>query len=169
MAGGIRPPHYRGRRSHAGCGWRWLHQSATNGRATPIRPIRIRTRPIRFEAEIAVLRAGSVSRLFSRPQSMTPTRSTASTSVCRPSFSISAKWSPGRNTSSRATPRNTRPINMARRIDVSELTLEQVDTHDQVMLVKEKRATSPESVANFLYTWAGRNRPSRSRKIRNFH
>ncbi len=40
-------------------------------------------------------------------------------------------------------------------IDVSELTLEQVDTHDQVILVKEKRATSPESVANFLYTWAG--------------
>ncbi len=40
-------------------------------------------------------------------------------------------------------------------IDVSELTLEQVDTHDQVTLVKEKRATSPESVANFLYTWNG--------------
>ena len=54
-------------------------------------------------------------------------------------------------------------------IDVSELTLEQVDTHDQVTLVKEKHATSPESVANFLYTWAGRSGPSRSRKIRNFH
>src|ERR1041385_7351574 len=40
-------------------------------------------------------------------------------------------------------------------IDVSELTLEQVDTHDTVTLVKEKRATSPESVANFLYTWNG--------------
>ncbi len=40
-------------------------------------------------------------------------------------------------------------------IDVSELALEQVDTHDQVTLVKEKRATSPESVANFLYTWNG--------------
>ena len=40
-------------------------------------------------------------------------------------------------------------------IDVSELTLEQVDTHDSVTLVKEKRATSPESVANFLYTWNG--------------
>ena len=38
-------------------------------------------------------------------------------------------------------------------MDVSELTLEQVDTHDQVTLVKEKRATSPDSVANFLYTW----------------
>jgi len=40
-------------------------------------------------------------------------------------------------------------------VDVSELTLEQVDTHDAVTLVKEKRATSPESVANFLYTWNG--------------
>ena len=40
-------------------------------------------------------------------------------------------------------------------MDVSELTLEQVDTHDTVTLVKEKRATSPESVANFLYTWNG--------------
>jgi len=30
-----------------------------------------------------------------------------------------------------------------------------VDTHDAVTLVKEKRATSPESVANFLYTWNG--------------
>ena len=39
------------------------------------------------------------------------------------------------------------------RIDVSELTLEQTRTHDKVTLVKEKRATSPESVANFLYTW----------------
>ena len=40
-------------------------------------------------------------------------------------------------------------------IDVSELTLEQIDTHDQVTLVKEKTTTSPESVANFLYTWNG--------------
>jgi len=40
-------------------------------------------------------------------------------------------------------------------IDVSELTLEQVDSHDQVTLVKEKPATSPEAVANFLYTWGG--------------
>ncbi len=40
-------------------------------------------------------------------------------------------------------------------VDVSELTLEQVETHDKVTLVKEKRATSPESVANFLYTWNG--------------
>ena len=40
-------------------------------------------------------------------------------------------------------------------MDVSELTLEQVDSHDLVTLVKERRATSPESVANFLYTWDG--------------
>ena len=40
-------------------------------------------------------------------------------------------------------------------IDVSELTLEQVDTHDLVTLIKEKRAMSPESVANFIYTWGG--------------
>ena len=40
-------------------------------------------------------------------------------------------------------------------LDVSELTLEQADTHDRVTLVKEKRAVSPESVANFLYTWGG--------------
>ena len=40
-------------------------------------------------------------------------------------------------------------------IDVSELTLEQVETHDEVTLVKEKRATSPEAVANFLYSWGG--------------
>ncbi|MEO7167846.1 MAG: Amuc_1099 family pilus-like system protein [Spartobacteria bacterium] len=41
------------------------------------------------------------------------------------------------------------------KVDVSELTLEQVDTHDLVTLVKGKRATSPESIANFLYTWDG--------------
>jgi hypothetical protein len=41
------------------------------------------------------------------------------------------------------------------RVDASELLLEQVDTHDLVKLVKEKRTTSPESVANFLYGWGG--------------
>ena len=40
-------------------------------------------------------------------------------------------------------------------VDVSELTLEQVDTHDEITLVKEKTATSPESVATFVYTWGG--------------
>jgi hypothetical protein len=41
------------------------------------------------------------------------------------------------------------------KVDVSELTLEQTETHDKVTLVKGKTATSPESVANFLYTWGG--------------
>jgi hypothetical protein len=41
------------------------------------------------------------------------------------------------------------------KVDVSELTLEQINTHDRVTLVKGKRAISPESVANFLYTWNG--------------
>jgi hypothetical protein len=41
-------------------------------------------------------------------------------------------------------------------IDVSELALEQVENHDKVTLVKERTATSPESVANFLYSWGGK-------------
>ena len=40
-------------------------------------------------------------------------------------------------------------------IDVSELTLEEVDNHDVVTLVKEKPATSPEAVATFIYSWGG--------------
>ena len=40
-------------------------------------------------------------------------------------------------------------------VDVSELTLEQVETHQQLMLIKEKLAMSPESVATFVYTWRG--------------
>ncbi len=40
-------------------------------------------------------------------------------------------------------------------IDVSELTLEEVETHGVVRLVKEKPTISPESVANFVYTWGG--------------
>ncbi len=54
------------------------------------------------------------------------------------------------------------------RIDVSELTLEQVETHDQVTLVKEKHAASPESVANFLYSWAGTERAFAVRKDQEF-
>jgi hypothetical protein len=38
-------------------------------------------------------------------------------------------------------------------VDVSELTLEQEDAKQQLTLVKEKVATSPESVATFVYTW----------------
>jgi len=38
-------------------------------------------------------------------------------------------------------------------IDVSELTLENQETHEPLGLVKEKIMISPESVANFVYTW----------------
>ena len=41
-------------------------------------------------------------------------------------------------------------------VDVSELTLEEVETHEQLTLVKEKAAMSPESVATFVYNWSGR-------------
>jgi hypothetical protein len=41
-------------------------------------------------------------------------------------------------------------------IDVSELTLEQEETHQQLTLIKEKVAMSPESVATFIYTWGAR-------------
>ena len=41
-------------------------------------------------------------------------------------------------------------------VDVSELLLKHQDTHVQVTLVKEKIATSPQSVATFVYTWSGR-------------
>jgi hypothetical protein len=41
-------------------------------------------------------------------------------------------------------------------VDVSELLLKHKDTRAQVTLVKEKVATSPQSVATFVYTWGGR-------------
>jgi hypothetical protein len=41
-------------------------------------------------------------------------------------------------------------------VDVSELLLEHRQTRAQVTLVKEKIATSPQSVATFVYTWGGR-------------
>src|SRR5882757_5368016 len=40
--------------------------------------------------------------------------------------------------------------------DVSELFLEHQGTHAQVTLVKGEVATSPQSVATFVYTWGGR-------------
>ncbi|MEP7015481.1 MAG: Amuc_1099 family pilus-like system protein [Verrucomicrobiota bacterium] len=43
--------------------------------------------------------------------------------------------------------------------DVSELNLENVDTHDKLTLIKEKVATSPESVATFIYTWPAGSPP----------
>ena len=42
------------------------------------------------------------------------------------------------------------------KIDVSELTLENRETHEQLSLVKEKIMISPESVANFVYEWGER-------------
>jgi hypothetical protein len=41
-------------------------------------------------------------------------------------------------------------------VDLSELTLENKETHEQLSLVKEKIMISPESVANFVYTWGER-------------
>lgn len=42
------------------------------------------------------------------------------------------------------------------KVDVSELVLENQETHEQLTLVKERIMTSPESVANFVYSWGGR-------------
>jgi hypothetical protein len=42
------------------------------------------------------------------------------------------------------------------KIDVSELILENQETHEQLSLVKEKIMISPESVANFVYEWGER-------------
>ena len=39
------------------------------------------------------------------------------------------------------------------RVDASELTIEQEDTKEQLTLVKEKVAMSPESVVTFVYSW----------------
>jgi hypothetical protein len=41
-------------------------------------------------------------------------------------------------------------------VDVSELTLEQIETKQRLTLVKEKIAMSPESVATLIYAWGGR-------------
>lgn len=41
-------------------------------------------------------------------------------------------------------------------VDVSELTIENLDTGERFNLVKEKIMISPESVANFIYTWGER-------------
>jgi hypothetical protein len=48
------------------------------------------------------------------------------------------------------------PNDYGANVDVSELLLEHQQTHAQVTLVKEKVATSPQSVATFVYTWGGR-------------
>jgi len=41
-------------------------------------------------------------------------------------------------------------------LDVSELVLEHTETKEQLTLVKEKVAMSPQSVATFAYAWGGR-------------
>lgn len=47
------------------------------------------------------------------------------------------------------------PNRLGTKIDVSELTLENQETGEQVNLVKERIMVSPESVANFVYAWGG--------------
>jgi hypothetical protein len=49
----------------------------------------------------------------------------------------------------------SQPNRYGTRIDVSELTLENRETREQLSLVKEKIMISPESVANFVYAWGG--------------
>ncbi|MEY2529118.1 MAG: hypothetical protein QOJ05_1208, partial [Verrucomicrobiota bacterium] len=42
------------------------------------------------------------------------------------------------------------------KVDVSELLLENQETHERLTLVKEKVTISPEAVANFVYLWGNR-------------
>ena len=44
-------------------------------------------------------------------------------------------------------------------VDVSELTLQHEETGEQLTLVKEKVAISPESVATFVYSWPAGGQP----------
>ncbi|HYJ05422.1 MAG TPA: Amuc_1099 family pilus-like system protein [Chthoniobacterales bacterium] len=53
------------------------------------------------------------------------------------------------------------------KIDVSELTIENRETQEQLRLVKEKIVISPEAVANFVYLW-GRQREFSVKKDREF-
>ncbi len=50
-------------------------------------------------------------------------------------------------------------------IDISELTLEQADTGQQLTLVKEKVAMSPESVVTFVYSWPA-SQPAQDIEVR---
>ncbi len=47
------------------------------------------------------------------------------------------------------------PNQYGTKMDVSELTLEHEETKEQLTLIKEKVAISPESVATFVYSWGG--------------
>ncbi len=53
------------------------------------------------------------------------------------------------------------------KIDVSELTLENRETHEQMNLVKEKIMISPDAVAHFVYRWGG-HREFAVRKLEEF-
>ena len=48
------------------------------------------------------------------------------------------------------------PNEYGMKMDLSELLLEHQQSHAQVTLVKGKLATSPQSVATFVYSWSGR-------------
>ena len=48
------------------------------------------------------------------------------------------------------------PNQYGTKVDLSELVLENQETHEQLNLVKEKIMISPESVANFVYAWGER-------------
>jgi hypothetical protein len=50
-------------------------------------------------------------------------------------------------------------------MDVSELQLENEETHEQLTLIKEKIAMSPESVATFSYSWPA-SQPPREFQVR---
>jgi hypothetical protein len=50
-------------------------------------------------------------------------------------------------------------------VDVSELLLEHEETNEQLTLVKERVAISPESVATFSYSWPG-SQPAREFQVR---
>ncbi|HEY0369019.1 MAG TPA: Amuc_1099 family pilus-like system protein [Chthoniobacterales bacterium] len=50
----------------------------------------------------------------------------------------------------------TAPDRFGTEVDVSELRLQNIDTGAETTLVKEKAATSPESVATFVYLWGER-------------
>jgi hypothetical protein len=61
----------------------------------------------------------------------------------------------------------TAPNRLGTEEDVSELRLENTESGEQVTLVKERAATSPESIAAFVYTW-GERREFQVRKEQEF-
>ena len=68
------------------------------------------------------------------------------------------------------TEKTAEATNTATDVDVSELTLEQTTTHDQVTLVKEKARDFAGIGREFcLLLAASADKSSQSKKIRNFH